>query len=943
MPRRLRALLPGAVLAFGCAGGAAPSPGANAGAPRVAGESAGLTRAGSALEQARASYDASRYEEAEARFRVLAKDDPRARAGLASVLLVTGRHEEAAAVASEIAGADATVALELVRIRAEASMRQGKVSEAETALAGAAGDPAARRVRLLYGEVLLAQGKVPEAEPVLMTLVEEYNASKIDPKDARSLSMVGRAAMLLGSPRDANDAFNEAEKAGPVDAEALLWRADLFLENYDTGHAEEVLSDVLERAPQHPEALVRMARVKLASNLDFEAAERLARAALGQNPSLASAHEVLGGVALRDMSFDAANAAVDRGLRANPNDLDLLSLRAAIRFLADDRAGFEAAKKAVLDRNPRYSRLYQTLGEYAEWEHRYAEIVILMREALLADSGDAKVRAQLGFNLIRSGEEREGVTSLSRAFASDPFNVRVLNTLNLYEKQIPAGYESVTRGRFNLRYSKDERPILDKYVPGLLDRAWATFTKKYAFVPATPVGVELYPSREHFAVRTSGLPHTFIQGVCFGQTLAAITPKTEKFNLGMTLWHELAHVFHIQLSKSHVPRWFTEGLAEYETLVARPEWRREHDGDLFDAVQEGKIPRLVDMNRAFSHAADMHDMATAYYASTQMVAFIAERWGMPKIRKMLVLWGMGRRTPEVIEEALGAKPEDVDRDFRAGLERRLSRYREQFRPPSKAGDVRAAAARARAAPGDAGKQVALALALLGAGEVEKGRVALRAALALDAKHPVALWLGAELAKDHGDRTRTRETLLRLIDLGHDGFAIRSALAEVAAGKDERRMALEAAHRFDPLEAAPLRALSAMAFEDRDEQRELAALRELAVIDENDGESYRRLLSLLLGKKTWEEARHVGEAALWADIESSLTHRLYAEILIGSGSKREGVQELLAAALGTGKAADRLAAHRRLSEILDAQGDKPGAAEHRRAAAELARETRTGPI
>ena len=55
-----------------------------------------------------------------------------------------------------------------------------------------------------------------------------------------------------------------------------------------------------------------------------------------------------------------------------------------------------------------------------------------------------------------------------------------------------------------------------------------------------PVGVELYAERENFGIRTSGLPQIAIQGVCFGKTLAAMSPANESFNLGMTLWHEMA-------------------------------------------------------------------------------------------------------------------------------------------------------------------------------------------------------------------------------------------------------------------------------------------------------------------------------------------------------------------------------------------------------------------
>ena len=48
----------------------------------------------------------------------------------------------------------------------------------------------------------------------------------------------------------------------------------------------------------------------------------------------------------------------------------------------------------------------------------------------------------------------------------------------------------------------------------------------------------------------------------------------------MTLWHELGHVFPIQMSKNHVPRWFTEGLTEYETTRALRVGARARSGAL---------------------------------------------------------------------------------------------------------------------------------------------------------------------------------------------------------------------------------------------------------------------------------------------------------------------------------------------------------------------------
>ncbi len=71
------------------------------------------------------------------------------------------------------------------------------------------------------------------------------------------------------------------------------------------------------------------------------------------------------------------------------------------------------------------------------------------------------------------------VAALDKAFAKDPFNVRAFNTLNLYEKTIPVEYETVDGPTFRIRYAKNERAILERYVPQFLDEAWGSMVKRY--------------------------------------------------------------------------------------------------------------------------------------------------------------------------------------------------------------------------------------------------------------------------------------------------------------------------------------------------------------------------------------------------------------------------------------------------------------------------------
>jgi len=901
------------------------SPGTHARAP-----SAHTTKAQSValssnarLARAKERLELSAYHDAELDFRALAGTLEAAPAalGLGQVLVTTGRYAEAQAVLSPLLS-EPKLAVSAAVWLSRAQRGQGDLRAAEQTLRAIADGPAARSAELELGDVLLNEGRRADAEPVLMKLVNDYNEDRVPENDGAGLALVGRAAQLLRSPRDANDAYNAAERALPGDTQTLLFRADLFLDKYDPGHAEEVLNEILTKAPAQPEALVQLARVKLAQALDFDEAERLARLALSVNPKLGGAHAILVGIALRDQDLDLAARRISDGLAASPGDLELLSLRVAERFLADDQGGVEAAKKAVFARNSQYSKLYSIVSEFADWEHRYDEIVRMMRDAVALDSEDGVAYGELGLNLIRAGDDAGGVAALSRSFALDPYNVRVFNTLNLYDKTIPHEYVTVEHPPFRIRYRKDERAILERYVPALLNEAWAKMVKAYGFTPETPVGVELYAERENFGIRTGGLPETAIQGVCFGRTLAAMSPKNESFNLGMTLWHELSHVFHIQLSKSHVPRWFTEGLAEYETIIARPEWAREQDPDLYQALRANRLPAVANMTRAFTRAEELNDVATAYYASSQILLMWADRYGMPKLDEMLRQWGAGRRTPDVLRTALGKAPDELDREFRNFAEQRLARYTTQFVPLTRSGPLPAAKAAAEQSTARAPEHTMYALALLRRGRAELAKQELKRALALDPKFADARFLDAQLSA-HDDPVQAIAGLHRLIADGHDGYAVEMLLAQILGPNDEAGAleALKAAAKLDPSQAAPEYALADLAEKRGDSATELAALRVLAQLEQHEPRVYQRLLRRLNESGQFGEAAKVGEAAIYADVEGLNTHLLFAEALARTGQKERARFELESAVLCEGTPQDMAAAHTRLSELYSSLGKR----------------------
>lgn len=841
------------------------------------------------------------------------------------------KHAQAAASLKERAGV----------LRAQIMLARGKTKDALALLETLKNGPktgAGRQAKLLLGQLLIDMGKRSDADDPLKKVIEDYNDNTITSTDAEGLAQVGRAAFLLRSPKDANSAFKESEKADKKRVETLAWEADLFLDKYDPGHASEVVKEALDLAPHNADLLVMMARVKLEQTMDFDAADKLVKEALKVNPHHAGAYAVEAGLSLRDMDIKGTDAAIATGLSNDPSNLELLSLKAASRFLDDDKPGFETAKKDVFGKNAEFARFFGIVGEFAEWEHRYDDIIAMQREATKIDPDDGKAWAELGLTQMRSGDETNGLEAIRKAWSKDHFNVRVFNTLNMYEKDIPTQYDLVDSGIFKIRYAKDERPILERYVPKMLGEAWGSMKARYNFVPKTPVQVEMYASREQFSVRTSGLPNIGIQGVCFGGMIAAISPKAEPFNWGNVVWHELGHVFAIQLSKNHVPRWFTEGLSEYETIARRPEWARELDAELYQAITQNKLPGAVDMNRAFTHANDASDVTTAYYAASQMLIWTVERFGMKGVVKALELWGAGKKTPEVIQTAFGVSPADYDKGYRDWQLARLSRYKDQYVFTRKPHDLDDAKRAVKDAPNDASAHVDLAMALLRSRKADDAAKELDAALQIDPKNGDAHFVSAKLALGKKDPTTAQKHLDTMRANGNDGVVVHMMLADLAEAKEDEagmRYHLEAAYRLDPSQSEPLKGLYDIAHKAKNEGDELALLRKIAFLEQHDKKVWRMLLEKLVAQKQWDEARKVGEGAIFVDVTGGPTHALYARALAAQNAHAEAAYELETALLAKAKdKAEEAETHALLAQEYAALKRTDDAKKHREEALKL---------
>jgi len=784
--------------------------------------------------------------------------------------------------------------------------RADAISSAESALAHGNHDAALKlllplvkkhkpRALALTGRIHRLRGEASEAKRSFDSVIALYNQGAIGEHDGEALWAVAEATAALGAFRDANETFARAVSAAPERLEIELDWADLFLEKHALDEAESGVARVLARAPEHARALEQKARIELERGADFAAVEALLTRALHGDPQLTAAHVTRAGIALRDEDLPLADRHLDQALAINPRDLEALSVRAAVRFVADDSAGWARAIAAVLHENPRFSRAYSIVATYAEWEHRYPELVTLSEAALRIDPDDAYAHAARGLNLLRIGRETEGLAALSAAWARDHYNTQVFNLLELYERALPTSYVSFDAPHFRLRMQQKERVLLEPYAVPLLEKAYVALSERYAFLPSEPTHVELYASAEHFSIRATGLPRLGVQGICFGNVLIALSPRGGEFNWAQILWHELSHVFHVQLSRGRVPRWFTEGLAEYETELTRPEWKREDDRPLYDALSRGGLPALAELNRAFTHARKPEELMVAYYASALAVRYLAERYGQPAINKMLALWGEGLTTEQVFERALGGTLTGIDAAFRAQLTTRLNaRYAHDLRIDLAAyRDLASWRKRSAARGAGADDHAGLALALAEAGELEAARARATALLQDVPAQPIARFTLAHIALEQGELRVAKRELDALLAAGHDGYQLRMLRARIAKASAETQAALhelEAAIAIDAERSEAYAMLSDVAQQLGDLPRLESSLRKLSELDQHSRGPLRRLLAVLRARGATSELVEVARTGLYRDVEDGVLHLALAEGLLHTGRLAEAHDE-----------------------------------------------------
>ena len=806
------------------------------------------------IASAEAALRTGKYDDAVRAFTALAERDTasvRARRGLVATLAEVGRYADAEAAARRFATPDAR-GRELANTLGEVLVTRGKLSDAEQAFRRAmtekASDSLTARVNLAV--LQFERGERDAAMREFDRFIDIYNDSN-GRLTAAELTAIGIACRYLGleSPplfKDALKAFDQALELAPGDFEPRIRVGNLFLEKYASKDAQAEFDAVLRVNPSHPLALLGVARRR---QFDGEpGADSLLRRALEVNPNLV-AGRVLGASLLVDAEmYDRAMAEARRALEVDSTSLEALSMVAAIHKLRRDEPGFEEAKRRALARNPRYADFFNTVADVSARNRLYDQAADFARQGTQADPKSWRAHGLLGMNRLRIGEIDSGRVSLERAFAGDPYDVWVKNTLDLMDTF--GEYSLTSTPRFQLFIGKKETDLLAPYLGELLEQAYDRFSTTYGFRPATPIRAEVYRSHADFSVRTVGLAGLGALGVSFGKVLAIDSPGARdagQFNWGSTVWHELAHTFTLGMTNHRVPRWLSEGISVFEERRARPGWGADATVSFLAAYNQDRLVPVSRMNDGFMRPAYPEQVIHSYYQASLVCEVIERDYGARALTQMLEAYRDGFDTEEVFQRVLKTDLASFDKKFDAYMDERFGKVAKTIRATSR-GEAAAIGMGGRGGgemptgtpdPNDFIGQLTRGRMLFESGDLDGAVAYLERAKGLFpeyAGNDSPRWFLARIHKDRGQLPRAADELKVLTSANENHYPAHMDLAEIlqtlgdeagAAAILERSMFI---YPYDPAAHSRLATLFAKTGNRAGAVRERKAVVALAPVD-----------------------------------------------------------------------------------------------------------------
>lgn len=805
--------------------------------------------------------------------------------------------------------------VDLLARHAELHYRHGRFDEAlKSANAAIAKQTDNFPARWVRAQIYRDTGELQKADTEFRWFVRTYTArdrAGQPIKDADTLLLIAQAGAENARWHNLSDQFrfilNEVY-GDALKADADLWPAEyqagaLLLEKYNRGEAKTAFDRALAINPRAVEAIVGKGEAAL-QQLELKDAEDAAAKALAINPRSVPALHLAA-----DMHFLSGEATealkhLDLAKTVNPRDEETLGRIAACYFVLKRTADFNAVCAEVEKRNPKAARFYAKLGERLDDRRLYHDAETFLRKAVdlwaPAKSGATATtpvrrneglqpqvpgaQNNLGLIALRMGREDDARAILTKAFAADPFNVRVSNSIRVLKHL--EKYDTIDSAHFLLRYDSKNDAVLAKCMIDELESIYSDLVKQFDYQPKEKILIELFNSHEMFSGRVVGIPDLHTIGACTGRMVAMASPVAKgvkkPYNWGRVIRHELVHIFNLEQTNFQVPHWLTEGLAvRNEGFPRPPGWSRL----LSERVAKDDLLDLSTINLGFMRPRSPSEWTLAYAQSQLYVEYLTKTYGERCIAGLLAAYRDGQDTASAMRSVCGAELPVLESGYKTYLRELVGKT--TGRPVEKPMTLAQLQTAVEKSPDDADLSARLAEQYWKRRRAKEARELVEAVLKKHPKHGLALYVKANLLLGAGEDESAQKLLEDAAASEPAEPKVLKALGKLyydAADWPKAEAVYARGRKAEPYEVSWLEDLARVAKQSGDNAKRISTLSELAPTDSDEFEIRRELAGLLVEARRWAEAERWAREALQIDVNDAKSKEYYLKALDEQGKK-----------------------------------------------------------
>jgi tetratricopeptide (TPR) repeat protein len=702
-------------------------------------------------------------------------------------------------------------------------------------------------VRLSAAKLYWIAGKKELSAGLVDRIIDDYQRKFIG-KQPWELYAAGEAAILKRDWVNAEEIFTKIDKKHGKFAPGLVsaGKYNRIIEFYQ--RSKRLLKKAVKLNPMSPRALVEYGKSLFLSPYGEKMgkARELALNAVALNPVYFHSYILLAKIALNDLDYKTVFKNIKTVEKYYPDYFEILTIKAGVAILKENTALFKKIEKSIKKKFPLHFNHYYQLGRILNRHHRYTIAAREFKKGIMVAPDNAPLLAWLGLSLLRTGDEKMGFYFIKKASEANEDHVMAYNIMTLFQDTIFPKYISVRKGPFLYRVPKKEWDIMKLIVPPVLEAAFKRYQKHYNYTPPLPVKIEFFKDKKDFMVLVAGHPvESGILGVCFGKVISFLSPSSGKANWAMVISHELAHTFHVEQTRGRVPRWFTEGLAEFETAHASYYWKREMSRRIYSALKEDKLKSVANVNRSFTHARSNLEMVTAYIYSTWLLRYIFLKGGWKGITRAIIKYRDGGNTADAMKAATGYSVKEFDKKFKRYIALTLSIYDGQFHPSSVNYHTLKKLKEKAKNPKKPVANCRLAYRLYGISSVFSKSYRTKCMASLP-NNPYLLLMEAYDFQRKRNFKKAKEKLKKLIKTGNDGYEIRILLSKLEnrMGNREKELDnLKIANKLDPEALHPIQRLSFLYHKMNEDLGALYWLRKFSRYAESDSSSAAKIVEI----------------------------------------------------------------------------------------------------